>query len=177
MDYSYYQKFINTQTKRRSDVTPLFAHPKVFNQLLIDLFAPFKDKKINKIVGLDALGFILGAALSSKYGMGFVPLRKGGKLPGAKNTLYSDSFIDYSSKRKTLEVRKRAISKGDNILIVDDWMETGAQMRTAIKLVKKQKGNVIGIAVIFAEKNTKTMGLFGDYSLHSIGSSSLAKRT
>ena len=169
MDYSYYQKFINTRTKGRSDATPIFADPLTFNQLLIDLFVPFKDKRIDKIVGLDALGFILGAALSSKYGIGFVPLRKGGKLPGAKNTLISDSFVDYSAKHKSFEMRKGAISKGDNILIVDDWVETGAQMKAAIHLVKKQKGNVIGIAVIFAEKNKKTLDLFQDYNLHSLG--------
>jgi adenine phosphoribosyltransferase len=171
MDFAYYRKFINTRTKGRSDVTPLFANPKAFNKLLADLFAPFIEKKLDKVVGLDALGFILGAALSQKYGIGFVPLRKAGKLPGARKTLLSSSYVDYSSKHKSLEARKGAISKGDNVLIVDDWMETGASMKAAIKLIKKEKGKVIGIAVIFAEKNTKTKGLFREYSVHSIGSS------
>ena len=72
------------------------------------------------MVSLDALGFVLGAALPAKYRIGFAPLRKGGKLPGARKTLFSVSFVDYSSKRKTHQIRKNAVSKGDNVLIVDD---------------------------------------------------------
>ena len=82
MNYEYYDKFINKDTIGIYDITPIFEDPVIFNNLIKDLLEPLKEIKFNKVVGLDALGFIIGGAISNKLKVGFVPIRKGGKLPG-----------------------------------------------------------------------------------------------
>ena len=93
MKYNYYENFVNKNTKGRYDITPLFEDPKVFSSLVEDLIKPFKKIKFNKVVGLDALGFIIGSAVAFKLKKGFVPIRKGGKLPGVKGTVLKIAFL------------------------------------------------------------------------------------
>lgn len=166
MKYAYYDKYINKKTKIRYDVTPIFGNPKVFSNLVNDLIKPFRKTKFDKIVGLDALGFIIGGAISNKLKIGFVPVRKGEKLPGLKKI--KTSFIDYTKKKKTFEMNKGSIKKGDKILIVDEWIETGSQVKAAIKLIEKQGGKVIGISAIAAHKEPKTKILFERYNCKAI---------
>lgn len=168
MKYEYYDIHINKKTKLRYDVTPIFQNPKVFSNLISDLIKPFRDEEFNVIVGIDALGFIIGGAMAHKLRMGFVPVRKGGKLPGIKGTVIRTSFVDYTKKKKTFEMNKGAIKKGDKVLIVDEWIETGSQIKSAIKLIEKQGGKVIGVTALCAEKNAKTRILFEKYNCKSI---------
>lgn len=168
MDYKYYESFINKKTKSKYDVTPIFQHPKAFYNLIIDLSEPFESSDFNKIVGLEALGFILGGAIAHKLKKGFVLVRKGGKLPGIKRTLVRASFIDYTKNKKTFEINKNAIKKGDKVLIVDDWIETGSQAKAAIKLIEKQGGKVVGITALCAERTPKTEILFEKYNCKAI---------
>jgi adenine phosphoribosyltransferase len=168
MKYEYYDKCINKNTKGRCDVTPVFEDPKVFSNLIDDLVKPFKDVKFNKIVGLDALGFIIGGALSNRLKIGFVPVRKGGKLPGINDSVLRDEFVDYTKKSKSFEINKFAIKKGDKVLIVDEWIETGTQVKSAIKLIEKLGGEVVGISTLAVDKSEKTNELFDDYNLRAI---------
>jgi adenine phosphoribosyltransferase len=165
MNYNYYDKYLNKNTIKRYDITPLFNNPKVFSNLTTDLVKPFKN--FNKVVGLDALGFIIGGAISNKLNVGFIPIRKGGKLPGKEKLKIS--FTDYTKTKKTFEINKNSIKKGDKILIVDDWIETGAQMKAAIKLIEKLKGEVIGVTALKAHKNKETQTLFDKYNCKPIG--------
>jgi len=169
MKYEYYNKFINKNTVSRYDVTPIFESSEVFSNLINDLVKPFKKIKFDKVVGLDALGFIIGGAISNKLQVGFVPIRKRGKLPGIKGTVLRTSFIDYSKNKKTFEINKSSIKKGDKILIVDEWIETGSQMKSAIKLIEKLGGMIIGISTLRAHKNNKTRILFEKYNCKAIG--------
>ena len=169
MKYEYYEKYINKKTKGRYDVTPLFANPKIFSNLITDLIKPFKAMKFNKIIGIDALGFVLGSAIAYKLKKGFVPVRKAGKLPGIKGTVIRTSFVDYTKKKKIFEVNKCSVKKGDRVLIVDEWIETGSQAKAAIKLIEKQGGEVIGISALNAEKRPETKILFEKYNLKAIG--------
>lgn len=168
MKYEYYNKYVNKKTKGRCDVTPIFGNPGIFSNLITDLIRPFKKYKFNKIAGLDALGFIIGGAISNKLKIGFVPVRKGGKLPGIKGTLLRISFRDYSKTIKSFEMNRNSIKKGDNVLIVDEWIETGTQAKAAIKLIEKQGGKVIGITALAAHKSPKTKILFEKYNCKSI---------
>ncbi len=169
MDYEYYTQFIAKETKGRYDVTPLFQNVDAFSHLLDDLFLPFKDVPFDKIAGLDALGFIIGSALAYKLQKGFVPIRKGGKLPGINNSvLKTSSFVDYTNTSKSFEINRSAISKGEKILIVDEWIETGTQMNAAIRLIEELGGVVVGISSLAAHKNENTFFLFEKYHLHSI---------
>ena len=124
-------------------VTPIFQNPNVFSNLITDLIKPFEDKKFNVIAGLDALGFIIGGAIAHKLKVSFVPVRKGGKLPGIKGTVIRTTFIDYTKKKKTFEMNNDAIKKGDRVLVVDEWIETGSQIKSPIKLIEKHREIVI----------------------------------
>lgn len=168
MQFEYYDKYINKKTSGRCDVTPIFRHPAVFSNLISDLEKLFKNNKFDVIVGIDALGFILGGAMAHDLKKSFVPVRKGGKLLGIKGTIIRTSFVDYTRTKKTLEMAKNSIHKGDKVLIVDEWIETGNQAKSAIKLIEKQGGKVIGIAAISAEKTPRTRILFEKYNCKAL---------
>ncbi|MDD4049584.1 MAG: phosphoribosyltransferase family protein [Candidatus ainarchaeum sp.] len=167
MKFEYYNKYINYQTKtHRRDLTPLFANKQIFKNLIIDLVTPFK--KPTKIVSIDALGFILGAASANYLKIGFVTIRKENKLFCKKNKIYSTQIKDYSNKIKILEMNKDLITKKDKILIIDDWIETGAQIKGAIKLIKKTGCEIIGISCFGVYKNKSTNKLFKEYKINYI---------
>lgn len=170
MDYSYYDARINKNTRGRYDVTPLFADKTVFTNLVNDLVAPFSSQRIDKVAGIDALGFVLGAAIAQKLEVGFVALRKGGKLPGKKTIILTKSFTDYTKSKKSLEISTLTIKRGDCVLLVDEWIETGAQAKTAIALLERAGAKVVGIACLNAERRTTTELLFTKYNCKPIHS-------
>jgi adenine phosphoribosyltransferase len=168
MDFGYYDKRINKKTRLRYDITPLFGEKEVFRNLISDMAKLFDGDGYEIIAGIDALGFILGAAMAQKLGKGFVPVRKGGKLPGVTGTVIKSSFTDYTGKKKSLEMSRRSIKWGEKVLIVDDWIETGSQVKAAIKLIEKQGGKVAGIAAISAERSQRTRMLFEVYGCRAL---------
>lgn len=160
-----YLQLIDTHTSgARSDVTPLFTNAAAFSRLVEDLSFPFASTPIDYVAGIDALGFILGTAIAIHLQKGFIPVRKGGKLP--VDTVKKD-FIDYSGNRKTLELRKGIIRESSKILIVDEWIETGAQMQAAVDLIEKEKGIIAGIATINIDTNPITRILQRKYKCYA----------
>ncbi|MFH1308069.1 MAG: phosphoribosyltransferase family protein [archaeon] len=166
MRFEYYDKLINKKTTGRYDITPIFENADSFNNLIKDLIKPFNNLKIDKIVGIDALGFILGGAIAIKLKKGFIPIRKAGKLPS--KSLLKVSFKDYSKEEKAFEMNKSSIKRREKVLLVDEWIETGTQIHAAIKLIKKQKGKVVGIATLNLDKNNKTQVLLDKYNCKPI---------
>ncbi len=150
---------------KRSDVTPIFAEPAAFAALVEDMIAPWKNEKIDRVVGTDALGFVVGTAIALKLGVGFVPVRKGGKLPVKKE---SASFTDYSGGEKTFELRANPWPAGTRVLLTDEWIETGATARAAVELIERAGGVVVGIAAIAFRKNEKTASLWAKYRCHGV---------
>ena len=149
-----YLMAIDTHTRgSRCDVTPLFANRKAFKRLVHDLAAPFRKVRIDAVACIDALGFILGTAIAWELGKRIIPLRKIGKLPVPADQA---TFRDYTGRRKGLELRKKSVCPGENILVVDEWIETGAQINAAIRLIEKQKGKIAGIVSIRMDKNRST---------------------
>ncbi|XP_018410523.1 PREDICTED: uncharacterized protein LOC108785856 isoform X1 [Nanorana parkeri] len=130
------------------DPSRLYCNRHALKDCIEDLLQPFKDDKIDLVAGIDAMGFILGAAIASHLGKGFLAIRKAGHL--CVKT-HSQSYVDYSGKEKKAEVRTDAIKPGLHILLVDQWIETGGTMRAAIKLVEEQGGVVAGVATICIE--------------------------
>jgi len=119
-----YLRLIDTHTRGpRCEVTPLFADAAAFAALVSDLVAPFDAVKIDLVAGIDALGFILGTAIAIRLGKGFIPIRKGGKLPVQADRV---DFVDFTGQSKSLELRAGAVQPGVKILLVDEWIETGA---------------------------------------------------
>jgi adenine phosphoribosyltransferase len=157
-----YLALIDHQTSgNRCDVTPLFGDYAAFSALVDDLAALVEPLAFEVVVGIDALGFILGAALALRTHTGFVPVRKGGKLPVAVD---SATCVDYTGQRKTLELRHDALRPGMRALLVDEWIETGAQVRAAIQLIEGQGGVIAGIASLHMDDNEATAALQARYT-------------
>jgi len=150
---------------KRSDVTPIFADPAAFAALVGDLVAPFRDAGVQRVVGTDALGFIVGTAAALSLGVGFVPVRKGGKLPVKKETAV---FRDYSNEEKSLELRANPWPAGTRVLLIDEWIETGTQARAAAELVERAGGVIAGIAAIAFRRNERTAPLWARYRCHGL---------
>jgi adenine phosphoribosyltransferase len=161
-----YRNLIDIRTQGpRNDVTPLFTDYAAFSALLDDLTAPFATTTYDLVAGIDALGFILGSAVAVRERKGFLPLRKGGKLPGKTDTEY---FVDHSGHPKSLEVRLDVIPPGTRVLVVDEWIETGAQAKAAIELFERQGGVVVGVATIGMSDNADTRALLAQYNTHAV---------
>jgi len=149
----------------RNDVTPLFADYEAFRALIRDLLEPFEQSTFDYVAGIDALGFVLGTAAAFTARKGLVAIRKSGKVPGPS---LSVDFVDYTGRRRTLELRKGAVNPGARILLVDDWIETGAQVQAAVRLIESQGGVVIGIAAIHMDDCAITRWLRERYQCHTV---------
>ncbi len=123
------------------DITPLLGNKDAFHKTIDLLAAPYLGKKVDKVVGIDARGFILAAALAYKLKTGLAIVRKKGKLPA--KTVFQEYTLEYASN--VLEMHEDAILPGEKVLIVDDVLATGGTMQATINMVKKLKGKIIGI--------------------------------
>lgn len=132
-------------TGNRCDVTPLLADSAGFAALLDDMASLLRDTEFDVIAAVDALGFILGAGLAARMHKGLIAVRKSGKLPVRTDAA---EFVDYTGGRKSLELRQDAVKLGTRVLLVDDWVETGAQAMAAITLIEARGGAVVGVAAI-----------------------------
>lgn len=126
------------------DVTTLFADPRGMRLCVDQMLDPYVGMQIDKVVGLEARGFILGGAIAHQLGKGFVPVRKKGKLPGA--VISEEYQLEYGEA--IVEVHDDAIEAGEKILIVDDLLATGGTAEAGIKLVERLGGGIVGCAFI-----------------------------
>ncbi|WP_417246589.1 adenine phosphoribosyltransferase [Celeribacter sp.] len=126
------------------DVTTLFADPRGMRLAIDQLLAPYVGQHIDKVVGLEARGFIIGGAIAHQLSIGFVPIRKKGKLPGA--VISEDYKLEYGEA--VVEVHDDAIQPGEKILVVDDLLATGGTAEAGIKLVERLGGEIVGCAFI-----------------------------
>ncbi|MCA0847528.1 adenine phosphoribosyltransferase [Salipiger thiooxidans] len=126
------------------DVTTLFADPRGFRMAIDQLLHPYAGMRFDKVVGLEARGFILGGAVAHQLSAGFVPIRKKGKLPGA---VISEAYtLEYGEA--VVEIHDDAITPGERILLVDDLLATGGTAEAGIRLVERLGGEIIGCAFI-----------------------------
>ncbi|KUJ50093.1 adenine phosphoribosyltransferase [Streptomyces albus subsp. albus] len=126
------------------DITPLLADAEAFGALtdaLVDLCA---RHRVDKVVGLEARGFILGAPVAVRAGVGFVPVRKAGKLPGA--TLGQAYDLEYGTAE--IEIHADALAPGDRVLVIDDVLATGGTAEASLQLVRRAGGEVAALAVL-----------------------------
>lgn len=162
---SYLHRIDRDTTGNRYDVTPLFAHYEDLSSLVRDLVALVDSVEIDLVAGIDALGFILGTAVAYQLKVGFLPIRKGGKLPVP---VHRAAFRDYTDQDKQLEIRQDVLSPGARVLLVDEWIETGAQVSAAIHLIEGRGGMVVGIATINADDNECTASIRSRYPVYSV---------
>ena len=126
------------------DVTTLFAEPVAFKAMIEQFNEKFTNIDIDYIGGIDARGFIIGAALALTREIGFVPVRKKGKLP--YDTIAEDYALEYGTA--TLELHTDAVSIGSKVLIVDDLIATGGTAIAAVNLFRRLNANVVGCAFL-----------------------------
>lgn len=138
MDYKQYLR----PGKGATDITKLLSDNEAFKSLIGDLTEVFADTIIDKVVCIDGWGTLLGAPTAYALGVGLIPIRSPGKL---RNEVFSEIYTDYSGKEKTLEIHRDSLKNGERVLLIDDWVETGSTVMTAVKLIEKCGGKVVGI--------------------------------
>lgn len=168
MDFEKYKKVISKNTTYKYDTSAIFNDFKLFQELINFFQKNLKNLDYDKIVALESSGFILGSALAIKEKKPFVAIRKKSKLPYKKSDLITSSFTDYSNTKKALELNKNSIKKQEKIVIVDDWIETGSQIKAAIKLVEKLQAKVVLILAIAAHKNDAIDKINSNYKIVSV---------
>ncbi|MEU9296400.1 adenine phosphoribosyltransferase [Streptomyces sp. NPDC048266] len=126
------------------DITPLLADPEAFTALTDALAALCSAHGATKIVGLEARGFILAAPVAVRAGLGFVPVRKAGKLPGA--TLSQAYELEYGTAE--IEVHAEDLAAGDRVMVIDDVLATGGTAEASIELIRRAGAEVAGVAVL-----------------------------
>lgn len=126
------------------DVTTLFGHARAMQETIDQLYDYFKDDGVQMVAGMEARGFILGGALACRFGAGFIPVRKKGKLP--HQTVEESYTLEYGEA--TLEVHLDAVDVGQRILIVDDLIATGGTALAALNLIERLGGDVVGCGFV-----------------------------
>jgi len=126
------------------DITTILQEAEPFVEVCDIFYNRYKDIKVDKVVGIDARGFIFGAVLAYKLKTGFVPVRKKGKLP--HNTIREEYDLEYG--KDIVEMHEDAILPGEQVVIIDDLIATGGTMSAAVKFVEKLGGNIIECAFL-----------------------------
>ncbi|HCM64602.1 MAG TPA: adenine phosphoribosyltransferase [Morganella sp. (in: Bacteria)] len=126
------------------DITTLLDNPQAYRMTIDLLVEHFENKGITKVVGTEARGFLFGAPVALRLGVGFVPVRKKGKLPC--ETLSETYDLEYGTD--TLEMHKDSIKEGDHVLVVDDLLATGGTVNATIRLIRRLGGSVHEAAFI-----------------------------
>ncbi len=121
------------------DITTLLQDPVGLRVTINELVNRYTGMKIDKVAGIEARGFIIGAALAFQLGVGFVPIRKKGKLPA--ETVGHDYALEYGTDR--IEMHVDAIAKGEKVLLVDDLIATGGTAEAAVKLIEGMGGKIV----------------------------------
>ena len=143
------------------DITTLIKDPNGLNLIVKEFLDRYDGIKIDKVAGIESRGFIIGSHIAYALGIGFIPIRKKGKLPA--KTIGCDYELEYGTDR--IEIHEDAVSVGENILLVDDLISTGGTAEAAITLIKKCGGNIVECSFVIelpelgGKKRLEAMGV------------------
>jgi adenine phosphoribosyltransferase len=126
------------------DITSVWKHPEAFEACTLLFAERYRGVPVDLIVGIESRGFVIGSAFAARMAMGFVPVRKRGKLPGEVHSFEYE--LEYGTD--CVEVHKDAVAPGQNVLVMDDLLATGGTLLASIELLKKLGANVVGCAVV-----------------------------
>lgn len=146
------------------DITTLLKDPAAFKEAIDLLTEPFRDQKVDVVVGMESRGFIFSAPMAYQLNAGFVPVRKLGKLPA--ETVSVEYALEYGTN--TLEVHKDALAPRQRVLIVDDLLATGGTVVGTIELVQQLKGEVVGLAFLVELLFLKGRDRLKQYDVRSV---------
>ncbi len=146
------------------DVSPLLKDAVAFATVVSLMARAVEAEEIDYVAGIEARGFILGSALANLLNLGFIPIRKAGKLPGE---IIAQSYnLEYGES--SLEMQRDAVPKGSNVLIVDDILATGGTARSAAKLVERIGGRVVGFVFLASLEFLNGRKEIADYQQHTL---------
>ena len=145
------------------DITPLLEDAKLFKESIDAFVEYYKDKKISKVIGVDARGFLLAAPIAYAMGAGLVIVRKKGKLP--HEILREFHELEYG--RTAMEIHADAIQEGERVIIIDDVLATGGTAGAAVRLVESLKGNIVGLGFLLELTEFPGREKLGKYDIYS----------
>ncbi len=146
------------------DITTLLKDGEALRQVVEKFHQKYKGMKIDKVVGVESRGFIIGSALAVKLETGFVPIRKRGKLPA--ETVRQEYALEYGTD--IIEIHKDAISAGERVLLHDDLLATGGTISAACKLVEQLGGKIAGLCFLVELNFLKGRGRLSGYDVFSL---------
>ena len=146
------------------DIMPILLEPKVFAAAVDALCADFLEDNIDCVAAVEARGFIFGISVAQKLGVGFIPIRKKGKLPGQTESISYN--LEYGSD--TLEIQRDAIEGNKKVLIVDDLLATGGTVASSCELIEKIGGKIAGISFLVELSELKGKDKLPGYKIHSV---------
>jgi len=146
------------------DITPLLADAQALSCAIEVLAEPFRDAGIDVVAAVEARGFIFGSAVAKALGIGFVPVRKKGKLP------FDTHSVSYGLEygEDTVEVHTDAIASGNKVLMVDDLLATGGTMVAACELIEKLGAEITGLTFLIELADLKGREELGQYDIHTV---------
>lgn len=146
------------------DITTLMQNSEDFREVCNIFYERYKNQKLNKVIGIDARGFIFGAALAFQLNAGFVPIRKKGKLP---YTTISEKYeLEYGTAE--MEIHKDALQKGDRVVIIDDVIATGGTVAAAVNLAKNLGSTILECAFVIELSELKGRDKIKEQNIFSI---------
>ena len=146
------------------DITPLLANPEAFRAAVFAMAAPYRELGLSKVLGIEARGFMFGAAVARELAVGFVPVRKPGKLPG--ETIRASYGLEYG--KDTLEVHRDACIPGERVIIVDDVLATGGTAEAAATLADSLRAEVVGLAFFIELEKLAGRARLSSRRVHSV---------
>lgn len=146
------------------DITTLLQDGEAFKHVCDELYNRYKDIEIDAVVGIESRGFIFGAVLAYRLGVGFVPIRKPGKLP--YKTISAEFEKEYGKDK--MEIHKDAIKKGEKVLLIDDLIATGGTVNAATQLIEKLGGEIVECAFIIDLPDLKGKEKLKEYKIFTM---------
>ncbi len=146
------------------DITTLLQDPAAHREISAIFYDRYANRNIDKIVGIDARGFLFGSVLAYKLDVGFIPIRKNGKLP--YKTISESYSLEYG--QETIEIHEDALTRGERVVIIDDLLATGGTIGAAVNLVEKLGGDIIECAFVIELPDLKGKEKLGNRKAFSI---------
>ena len=146
------------------DITPLLADPGAFTLAVDALAAPYNSDHIDKVIGIEARGFVFAAPVAYRHAAGFVPVRKPGKLPSRIE--HEEYELEYGTDR--LEIHHDGVHPGERVLIVDDVLATGGTAAATIRLAQRLGGEVVGLAFLIELEFLGGRDRLGSVPIHTV---------
>ncbi len=146
------------------DLTPLFGDSGALREAVRELAAPFRERGVERVIGIESRGFILGAPVALELGAGFAPVRKAGKLP--HDTIAETYELEYGTD--TVEMHADALRSGERVLLVDDLIATGGTAAAALRLAQKVGADVVGCAFLVELEGLGGRGVLGHPQQHAL---------